>query len=205
MSITLLIIISTVLISIGGFNNRDFRYKAIFYPFQVHGQNEWYRFITSGFLHADWLHLGVNMYVLYMFGESLEDTFTAIFGPFGNLIYLLLYLLAIPLSSITTYFKHRENPNYMSLGASGAVSAVLFSFILIYPGASLYLLFIPIPIPAIVLGVGYLIYSYVMGKQGRDNVNHEAHLYGALFGLVFTLVLEPRLGLLFFEQVKQLL
>lgn len=205
MSLTLIIIVATVLISLSGFNNRDFRYKAIFYPYQVHENKEWYRFLTSGFIHADWLHLIVNMYVLYIFGESLEVTYAQLFGPFGNLLYVLLYLFAIPLSSITTYIKHRENPSYMSLGASGAVSAVLFSFILLYPTASLSLLFIPIQFPAVVLGVGYLIYSYVMGRQGRDNVNHEAHFYGAVFGFVFPLVLEPQLFLRFVDEIQTLL
>lgn len=205
MSITLLIIAATVLISLSGFNNRDFANKAIFSPYQIQESNEWYRFITSGFLHADFLHLAVNMYVLYMFGDILEQSFQALFGTFGPLLYLLLYLLAIPLSSITTYLKHRHNPMYRSLGASGAVSAVLFAYILIFPTSTLSLLFLPIQFPAVLLGVGYLIYSYVMGKRGGDNINHEAHFYGALFGIAFTLVLEPRLALLFVDQVRGLL
>ena len=143
-SLTLIIIVVTVLISIKGFSDDMFRAKAMFYPYEIKEQKEWYRFLTSGFLHADWLHLIVNMYVLYMFGPILEKAYIELTGEAGRIIYLLMYLTAIAMANVSTYFKHKDYRGYAALGASGAVSAVVFAGILIWPDMELMLLFLPV-------------------------------------------------------------
>lgn len=205
MSITLFIIIATVLVSLPGFNNANFRYQLMMIPSRAYYEKEYYRLITSGFLHADGLHLFVNMWVLFIFGGPLEDASRQLFGPMGPIIYLLMYLLAIPAANLTTFFKYKSVSHYASLGASGAVSAVLFAYILIHPTSSLYLLLIPIPVNAVIMGLLYLGYSYYMSKRGGDHINHEAHFYGALFGIAFYLVLEPALIHYFFTAIQTLL
>ena len=205
MSITLIILILTVLVSIQGFSNNDFRYKTMLIPTRVFNNKEYHRVLTSGFLHADWMHLFVNMWVLYIFGRPLEEASRIVFGEYGHLLFLVMYLLAIPAASLSTLFKHKDNAYYASLGASGAVSAVLFAYILLYPTSSLYLLLIPIPVNAVIMGVLYLLYSYYMARRGGDHINHDAHFYGAIFGVLFYLVLKPKLALYFVEQIQSLL
>ena len=206
-TITLIIIVITALISIKGFSDTSFRHKLIFHPYSIKRNNEYTRFITSGFLHADWLHLIVNMYVLYLFGNMLERIFSEVFEPAGRILYIVLYLTAIVIANLSTYFKHKDDDYYLSLGASGAVSAVLFSTILFMPDMPLMLLFLPIPMPAIVLGSLYLIYSIIMSKRGSkyDNINHEAHYYGAIYGFVFPIVLKPELFLNFIERIQDII
>ncbi len=203
-SITLLIIVLTVITSLLAFNNSAITGSALFYPFAIRERNEWYRFITSGFIHADFLHLGVNMFVLYMFGETLEKYYLpAIFGSSANLIYVGIYLIGMIVSDIPSYFKHRHDATYRGLGASGAVAAILFATILIGPfNGSISLMLIPIPMPPIVFGILYLVYSAYMGRAGRDNINHDAHLFGALFGFIFPGLLKPELFILLIDQIK---
>lgn len=198
---TLVLVILTALISIYGFNNSEFKMKTLFYPYEIKRSNDWYRFLTSGFLHADWIHLIINMFVLYQFGKIVELYFKLYFGDYSNILFLALYLSAIAVSSISTYIKHKDNSYYTSLGASGAVSAVVFAFILFNPLGKMGLIFIPVQIPGIIMGIGYLVYSYVMSNRGRDNINHEAHFYGAVYGIAFTGVLEPALFSHFFNQL----
>lgn len=205
MSITLILIVLTVIVSLQGFTNNTFRYKAMLIPVRCFHDKEYYRLFTAGFLHADWVHLFVNMWVLYLFGRHLEDASRVLFGSWGPLLYLSMYLLAIPAASLSTLFKHKDHSNYASLGASGAVSAVLFAYILLYPTSSLYLLLIPIPVNAVIMGVLYLGYSYYMAQRGGDHINHEAHFYGALFGIAFYLVLKPQLFGYFIDQIQSLL
>lgn len=204
MSITLLIIIATVVISISAFNNHELRYKAIFYPYNIKRANEWYRFITSGFLHNDLIHLAVNMFVLYSFGPYLESVYEHQYGYKGRILFVLFYMAAIALANVSTYYKHQNNEYYRSLGASGAISAVVFAFIFFQPQASLMLIFLPIPINAVIMGVLYLVYSFYMGRRGGDNINHEAHLYGAIFGFVFNAIIHPRLIGAFWEQLLKI-
>lgn len=204
-SLTLIIIIATVIPSILAFNDQDLKMKAIFYPYRIKRNKELARFITSGFLHAGWLHLIVNMYVLYLFGSLLEDYFTIVFGKMSRVYFIVMYVLAIGAANVTTFIRHRDNPAYLSLGASGAVSAILFATILFNPGMSIMFIFLPIPMPAVLIGVLYLFYSAVMANRGQDNINHEAHLYGAIFGFLFTVALKPELFEIFILQVKELL
>lgn len=203
-TVTNIIIGITVAFSFIGFQNKDVFTRYMFNPFTVSTNREWWRFFTHAFLHADFMHLLMNMYVLYYFGTYIEDVFSLFFAEKAILFYLLLYIGAVFLSSFPSFEKHKNDIHYNSIGASGAVSAVVFSSILIEPLNSLYLMFIPIPIPAAIFGVLYLIYSWYMAKRGTDNIGHDAHFWGAVFGFVFTAILKPTLVLAFIDQIKYL-
>lgn len=187
---TIIILGITVLISVAGFYNRGIIDKLILNPYLIREKKQWYRFITSGFLHADFIHLAVNMYVLYIFGPAVERFYMRSFGSNASLIYVLLYLSSILASNASTYYKHKKDPNYNSLGASGAVSAILFAFILYAPYQPLTLYFV-IELPGIVIAIGYLVYSYYMNKKQSDNINHQAHFDGAIYGIAYTIALKP--------------
>jgi membrane associated rhomboid family serine protease len=188
MSITVIIIIITVLISISAFSNAKVMNDLIFYPPAVSNNNQYYRFITCGFIHADYAHLIFNMFSFYMFGEFVEDGFNVIFGSAGKLLYLLLYILSLVVSLLPTYFKNKDNEYYRSLGASGAVSAVIFAGIMLKPDLKMGLIFLPIMIPGFVFGPVYLLISAWLDRKGSDNINHSAHIWGALFGIAFLIV-----------------
>jgi membrane associated rhomboid family serine protease len=201
MSVTLILIIITVGISWYAFSNHSLMEKWIFYPYTVNRDNSWYRFITSGFLHADFSHLFFNMFTLYFFGTNVEYTFIGGFGAVtGILIYLLIYIGGIIVSDIPTYIKHRNDPGYRALGASGGVAAVVFSSILFYPTSDICL-YAVLCIPGFILGILYLIYSYYSGKRMGDNINHDAHLYGAIYGFVISLAIVPQAGPHFIDQI----
>jgi membrane associated rhomboid family serine protease len=189
LSITLIIVIVTTLVSIGGFNNHKIIDDLIFYPPAISERKQWYRFFSCGLIHADWGHLIFNMLSLYLFGRFVEKQFIDIFENYGKGFYILLYVLALAVSVLPTYFKNRYNAHYRSLGASGAVSAVIFAGLLIAPYLEVYFFFIPLPIPGFIFAPLYLIISVILEKRGGDNVNHSAHIWGALFGLAFVIVL----------------
>lgn len=189
MSITLIIIIITGLISYSAFKDQNLRNKLIFHPQSVHQNGEYYRFITHGFIHADFMHLGLNMYVLYVFGEQIEITFEAAFGsPMGRFYYLALYIGAIIFGGLPSFFKHQNNGYYSALGASGGTSGVLLAFCLFAPWAMLGIFFV-IPCPAVIAAVLYLAYSSWASKNSNDNIGHDAHFYGGVFGLLFAITL----------------
>jgi len=198
LSTTVIIVIITSLVSVTVFYNHDELNKMVFWPAMIRERRQYYRFITSGFIHADWMHLIFNMITLYYFGRIVETYFQQIFGK-G--IFILFYLLSMIAADIQTYFRHRNDYSYRSLGASGAVSAVLFASILFNPWAKIYLFFIPIGIPAFIFGVLYLGFCVYMSKRGSDGINHNAHLWGAVFGILFTIVLEPRIITFFIQQL----
>lgn len=200
MSITLIIVSVTAVISFLCFSNIDLLNKLIFNPFVISARKQYYRFVSSGFIHGDLTHLLVNMYVLYIFGAAVENYYGQAFGTSSTYYFLLLYFGALAISIAPSYKKHIDNPNYNALGASGAVSAVLFAFILFNPWSTLLLFFV-IPAPAFLIGIGYIAYEYYMGKRGGTNINHDAHLWGAIFGFVFTGLLKPSLFLQFLEQL----
>lgn len=198
LSVTIIIIIITCLVSITAFNNRGEMDKMIFWPAIVREKKQYYRFITSGFIHANWMHLGFNMFTLYFFGRIVEQYYRQIFGP-G--IFILFYFLSIIAADLPDYFKYGKDYQFRSLGASGAISAVLFASILFDPWEKLYLFIIPIGIPGFIFGALWLLYSFYMSKRGGDYVNHNAHIWGSIFGIVFTLVLKPEVGHFFLQQL----
>ena len=201
LSVTVVLVVLTVLASLYAWNRPDIMEKWMMNPYRVDKRREYYRFFTSGFIHADYIHLAFNMLALYSFGEAMERVFAQIFADNGTWVFLALYLLGIVASDVPTYYKHRNHSHYNSLGASGGVSSVVFAFILFYPQAQLGFLFIPIPIPAFLFGALYMLYSVYMARRGGDYINHDAHLWGALFGIVFSIVMFPPVVGLFLEQV----
>ncbi len=199
MNTTLILIIITIGISIYAWRQPALYQKWILNPYQVNHYNQYWRFLTSGFLHLNYTHLFFNMFALYFFGQNVAYYF----GRNGDWLMIALFLLGIIVSDIPTYLKHRNNPNYNSLGASGGVAAVIFSSIMFAPLNKIYLFFIPIGIPGFILGVLYIIYSYYQSKNMTDNINHDAHLFGSIFGVIFTIVMQPTVVPHFFEQIKQ--
>ncbi|MFM8433027.1 MAG: rhomboid family intramembrane serine protease [Bacteroidota bacterium] len=197
---TLILLLITVALSIGAFQNRQVLDRLIFNPYKVHQSGEWYRFISSGFIHADWLHLLVNMFVLYSFGPVVEEYYDMVFGDRSMPYFLILYIGGMVFSILPTYKKRLDQPLYNALGASGAVSSVVFAFILFKPLHELCLYGL-LCLPGILFGAGYLFYSYRMDKRGKDNVNHDAHLWGAVYGFLFTLILKPSLFGVFISQL----
>ncbi len=192
--ITIIIIIFTCLVSYTSLNNRVQFEKLKHYPYQEKRAKEFYRMLSAGFVHGDFIHLAINMYVLYMFGGIVENAFEdVIYGKHvGKIVFLVMYLLNIVAASIPTYFKHKNNASFASVGASGAVSGLVFIYIVLMPYAPLQFLFLPfIDIPAILLGVGYLIYSSYAAKKAKTRIDHVAHFYGALFGIAFLWISKP--------------
>ncbi|NYZ64107.1 rhomboid family intramembrane serine protease [Luteimonas deserti] len=194
--VTLILIAITVLVSWQAFERPQLLARLILWPPAVDRYKQYDRLLGHGFIHADWQHLLFNMITLFFFGGTIERAFAPYIGPVG---FLLFYLSAILVAILPTYLRHRQDPNYRSLGASGAVSAVLFASILINPWALLLVFFIPMP--AIVFGVAYIGYSIWMDRRGGDNINHSAHLWGAGYGLLFTAMMEPRIIGVFLERL----
>ncbi|MDQ3040633.1 MAG: rhomboid family intramembrane serine protease, partial [Pseudomonadota bacterium] len=179
LSATLVIVAVTMLVSWRGFNDRALLERLILWPPAVVRRKQYDRLLGYGFVHADWMHLLFNMITLFSFGAAVERTFAQRIGVVG---FVLFYLSAIVISILPTYIAHRRDPEYRSLGASGGVSAVLFAFILFDPWSTLIIFPIPVPIPAFIFALLYVAYSVWMDRQGRDNVNHSAHLWGAAYG-----------------------
>ena len=205
----------TVLVSAYAWSNPDLLEAGILRPYRMARDNgQWYRFISSGFLHADWGHLLFNMIAFYSFGGLVLGVLAngtntpgiEGFGALGGLWrFLLLYLGGIVVSDIPTYFRHRDDRDYGSLGASGGVASVLFAGVIFSPLNKIYMMFIPVGIPGFIFGFLYLAYSYYQGRRRGDNINHDAHFYGALYGVVLVLVLIPASGLEFVRQIQYFL
>ncbi len=192
-STTIILIVITSLVSLSAFNDGRVFQSLLFEPFVIRARGEWYRFITHAFIHANWPHLLVNMFVLYMFGRNVEMLYGMITGGSPVVPFLILYGGGILFSSLPSFKRYMLDPSYRAVGASGAVSAVLFAQILMLPTTSVYFFLIPFPIPAFVFGILYLFYSWYMDRKGGDNVAHDAHFYGALFGILYTAALDPQL------------
>jgi membrane associated rhomboid family serine protease len=193
-----LIVALTSAVSLVGFSNPRVIEALLLWPPAIDRRHEWYRLASYGVVHADLPHLAFNMITLYFFAKVPEVFFR---GAFGQLGFVLFYVLALVASILPTFLRHRHDAQYRSLGASGAVSAVLFSFILFQPWSRIYVFFIPIGIPAVVYAVAYVAFEAWSQRKGQTNVNHSAHLWGAAFGVVFTLVTDPRAGLLFLARL----
>ncbi len=181
--IIIILIVANVLVSLKGFSDAAFFDRYKFQVQKILG-GEKVRMLTSGFLHVDWLHLGFNMYALYLFGKVVDSSF-------GTLNFVLIYFVSLIAGSMYSLYQHKRVPYYSAVGASGAVSGVIFSSIMLYPGMELIMLPIPIPIPGYVFGVGYLLYSIYGMKNQVGNVGHSAHLGGAIGGYLITLLLRP--------------
>ena len=201
--ITFIIIAITVFVSIISMDNPSLKNKLMFNAYMIHVRKEWYRFFSNGLIHADWMHLAFNMFSLYIFGGSVEAMYRNddIFGSKGILYFILLYVGGLAMSSIYSYEKHKNNVYYNALGASGAVSAVIFAFIILAPTQKLMLLILPIPIPAYLFGLIFLGIEYYLGKRGQSNIGHDAHFWGAIYGIAFTLILKPALLQSFIAQI----
>ena len=184
---TTLIIIITVIISLLAWQNKTLFNRLIFYPPAVNN-GQWDRFVTHGFIHADSMHLLFNMFTLYFFGRAIEGLYQPFLFGYG---FVVFYVLAIIVAIIPSYIKHKQSASYLSLGASGGVSAVLFAFILLAPWEKIYL-FAIVPIPAILFAVAYVAYSIYSDRRGGSNINHLAHLWGGAFGVIATIILEPQ-------------
>jgi membrane associated rhomboid family serine protease len=201
MYLTYIIMGVTIVVSFMAFNNPEVMSKLILNPYRVNRDKEYYRFITSGFIHNDHMHLIFNMFSFYFFGTAVEMVFRGVFGKGkGALYYILLYVLAIIISDLPSYLKQRNNPLYNSLGASGGVAAVVFGFILFLPLQEICIYF-ALCLPGVLFGSLYVAYSWYQGRNANDNINHDAHLYGAAFGFIFCLILYPPAFGQFLEQI----
>lgn len=190
--VTITILLSCIGFSLYAFSNRTVFEKYMFNAYAIKHFNQKYRFLSHAFLHSDYGHLMINMFVLYSFGGILEKAFfPLLFEKFSTLTFILLYTGGIYASSIVDYYRHKNNQYYNAVGASGAVSALVFSTILLSPTSNMGIIFIPfLKIPAWIFGVLYLAYSFYMDKRKGDNVAHGAHAWGAVFGFFFTGVLD---------------
>ena len=185
MSIALVIFVATLVASLAGlYAKPQLVESSLFRPYWFLRRRQYATVVTSGFVHADLPHLVFNMVTFWFFAFPLEK-------QIGPVRFAVLYLLGLVVSDLGTYFKHRNDPQYASLGASGAISAVLFAAIVYFPWMKLFIIPIPLPIPAPLFAVGYVAYSWYSARQARGRINHDAHLGGAVFGLLFVLLTDP--------------
>ena len=199
-TVTLTIVILTCLVSVAAFNSSKIIDDLIFWPPAISMRHQYYRFITCGLIHADFVHLLFNMVTLYFFGKGLEILYRGELG-LQAYYYPVLYVTALIVSNIPSYLKRKDDYNYRSLGASGAVCAVMFAVILIRPWQTVSV-FYAIPMPSILYAVLFMAFSIYMSKRGGDNVNHDAHLWGGLYGIVFTIIVHPGIVSTFINEMK---
>ncbi len=199
-TITLVLVLINAGVSFAAFNNQALMDKLKFNPYLIKHRKQWWRFFTHGFVHADIMHLAFNMIAFYSFGRIMEQLYHQLFGEKAILYFLCLYFGGLLTAIIPTYEKHKNDSWYNSVGASGAVSSVIFAFIVYAPFSTIAVFFVPMP--AIVFSVLYVAYSIYAGRRGADNVNHSAHLSGALFGLLFTAIVDPQAYPHFIEIIK---
>lgn len=186
LSQTLVLIAITSAVSLVGFGNPKMIESLLLWPPAITREGEYHRLLTYGLVHGDFQHLLFNMITLFFFGRAMEPFFGGLLGSNG---FAFFYVLGLVASILPTYFRHRNDTDYRSLGASGAVSGVLFAFILLQPWATIYVYVVPVP--AIVYAVLYTVYTIYMDRRGGDNVNHSAHLWGAAYGVAFTVAVAP--------------
>jgi len=200
MILVIIIIIVTGIISFLGFSSEKIFNAFSLQPYMIVKRFQIYRNLTHGLLHGSWSHLIINMLVFYSFGSLIVEIFCEIWDNSGYFLFILLYFSAIIVSSIFSTIKHRNNPYYVAIGASGATSAIIFCSILFAPWNKIYFFGI-IPIPAIFFGGIYLIYCFIMGRRGKDNIGHDAHFWGAIYGFLFPLIFKPSIISYFFSQL----
>ncbi|NLA25611.1 MAG: rhomboid family intramembrane serine protease [Bacteroidales bacterium] len=201
---TLYIIIGvTIVISALAWQNSRFFEKYLFSAYRITHHKEFIRLFTHALLHGSWMHLIINMLVLWSFGMALIKWFGLAFGERANLYFVLFYIMSVVASSLYSLVKHKNNPWYSAVGASGAVSAVVFASIFFNPWSMVYFFGI-VPIPGIVFGGIYLFYSYRQAKRGTDNIGHDAHFWGAVFGFFYPVLMKPELLKHFIVQIQNL-
>ena len=203
-SVSLMIMAVTVLVSLAAWQKPDWMELMTMNPYLIDRKKQYWRFISSGFIHADFTHLFFNLFSFYFFGTQLEYIFSVIFPGMGPQMFVLFYLLGILVADLPTYFKQKNNAYFNSLGASGAVSAVIFAGIMFFPTEKIYL-FGLLGIPGIIYAGLFTWYSIEMDRRGKDYVNHSAHLYGGLFGILFVSLTYPKVWITFIEQIKAML
>ena len=189
-SITVAIIILTCLVSFSAFGNEKIKENLLFWPAEINSRNQYYRFLTYGFVHGDMMHLLFNMISFYSFGEYVEKylfSFSHIFGSQNKLFFVILYFSALIVSGIPDYIMNRNNFSYRALGASGAVCAVIFAFIILEPNREISF-FLILPMRAYIFGLLFLAISVYLAKKGADNIGHRAHYTGALYGILFVII-----------------
>lgn len=198
------IIVITSLISIMAFQNPALLKRMQFNAYAIRHNREGWRFFTYGLVHAGWAHLAINMFVLWSFGEIVYDIYRYLFGNLGILYFILLYIGGIMFSVLFDFGRHKDDQWYNAVGASGAVSAVVFASIILYPAGGVYLFFIPIEIPSPIFGILYLVYSAYMARRGKDNIGHDAHFWGAIYGVILTIAFKPDLIFYFLDEVMNI-
>lgn len=196
-TITLMLILIISLVSAYAFSQKDTMAQLQFNAFQIYHRHQYYRIVSHAFIHANWEHLIVNMIVLYSFGTAVEHYFQMYFGTLGSYYYLVLFFGSVIFSSLWSLIIHRDNQYYNAVGASGALSAILFTAIFFDPWNNIYFFGI-LPIPGIIFSGLYLYYSYYMSTKKMDNIGHDAHFLGAVFGFFFPVMLRPSLLIDFF-------
>ena len=200
--ITLILIAVTALVSILCFSGKLDIHTLLFNAWMVRHRGQWYRLLTYGLVHGGWGHLIFNMLTLFFFGPVVEQYFSTVFGvPAGRILYAVLYVSALVISSVGDLIKYRDDPNYNAVGASGAVSAILFALILFEPKMGIYIFMVPIPVPGYIFAPLYLLYCWYMARRNMDNIGHSAHLWGAVYGLAFPLICRPSILTHFLSQL----
>jgi membrane associated rhomboid family serine protease len=200
MSMSLIIIVVTVLVSFAAWNNGNIYYGFMMNPYEIFKQRQYWRLLTSGFIHSGYVHLGFNMFTFYFFGNVVEIIFGQVMGSSGSILFVVFYLSAIVISDLPTAIQNRRFPGYNSLGASGAVSAMVFASIIYLP-LNKICLFAIFCLPGFILGTLYIIYSYTQSKSLSDNINHQAHLYGAIYGIIFAIAVYPPSAANFIQEI----
>jgi membrane associated rhomboid family serine protease len=200
--ITYIILAVTIITSVMAMENHSLKGKMMFNPYAINHHREWYRFFSHGLIHADWFHLIFNMLALYMFGKDVEAGYRYYFEAKGILFFLILYIGGLAMSSLYSYERHKENAYYNSLGASGAVSAVIFAYVLLFPTSRIGFMFLPVQLPAYIWGFVYIGIEYYLSMRGNTGIAHDAHIWGAVYGLLLTILLKPHLVQIFLDQIS---
>jgi membrane associated rhomboid family serine protease len=202
-SITFIIILATISVSIQAFNKEELMYRLSLSPYEIKHQNKHYKFITYLFVHADWAHLLFNMISFWMFGEMLETELAATYGrSVGPIHFVILYFVGGLFSTFWPMIRNQDNPNYISLGASGAVSSIIFAAMMWQPTMQLSLIFLPgISIPAYIFAPLYLAFEFYAFKRGKTNIAHDAHIGGSVFGIAYVLFINFEKGKEIVQQI----
>jgi membrane associated rhomboid family serine protease len=200
-SITVILVVITCIVSYLALNDSSLKYKLTYSPYSVKHHKRWWLIFTHGFIHADYGHLAMNMFTLFFLGEAVEQLMEFHFGDGGIFVYILLYFGGMAFASVPSMFKHSDNPGYLAVGASGAVSAVVFAFILFRP-VDILLIYGIVPIPGIILGVLYIAFETYSNKKNQTNIAHDAHIAGAIFGIAFLVLMDYNIFLDFLHQIQ---